>query len=122
MKFLARLLVVLVAALHAGFGALEMFLWEAPAGLKIFGQTPESAAASAVLAANQGLYNFFLAAGLFWAVLSSKKDVAVFFLLCVIVAGTFGALTAKMSILYVQAVPGALAILAVLTSGKWQSD
>ena len=102
-----------MAILHIGFLVLEMFLWTTPFGMKTFNLTPEFAAASAVLAANQGLYNGFLAAGLIWGLATRERAFAikVFFLVCVIVAGIFGAATAKMSILFVQALPAALALL-----------
>jgi len=118
LRAIAIVLVALVALLHAGFLVLEMFLWTAPFGLKTFNMTPEVAASSAVLAANQGLYNGFLAAGLVWGLFSKTNGTAikVFFLGCVIVAGVFGAATAKPSILFVQALPAALALLAVLIS------
>jgi putative membrane protein len=119
-KAIANILVALVALLHAGFLALEMFLWTTPFGLKTFNMTPEVAASSAVLAANQGLYNGFLAAGLVWGLVAKTNATAikVFFLGCVIVAGIFGAATAKPSILFVQALPAALALLAVLASRR----
>ena len=93
-----------------------MFLWTKPAGLRAFGQTQATANASKVLAANQGLYNGFLAAGLLWSLTLSVDGsrVAVFFLACVLVAGVYGAITASKKILYVQAVPAALAMAAVL--------
>ena len=120
MKLLAILLVALVALLHLGFLTLEMFLWTTPFGLKTFNMTAEVAASSAVLAANQGLYNGFLAAGLVWGLFAKENGVAIkmFFLGCVIVAGIFGAATAKPSILFVQALPAALALLAVLASRR----
>jgi len=103
----------LVAALHICFLVLEMFLWDKPAGLKVFGQTPEQARSSKVLAANQGLYNGFLAAGLIWGLAqgSSGHEILTFFLCCVLLAGLFGALTASRRILYVQAMPAALGLL-----------
>jgi putative membrane protein len=118
MRFLAILLTALVALEHVGFMVLEMFYWTAPIGLKTFGMTPEGAATSATLAANQGLYNGFLAAGLVWALISGKMDVRIFFLGCVIVAGIFGAATAKPTILIVQAVPAALALLFSLLASR----
>ena len=120
MNVLASLLVALVALAHAGFLVLEMFLWTTPFGLKTFGMTEEFAKASAVLAANQGLYNGFLSAGLVWGLLARKNGFAikVFFLACVVVAGSFGAATAKLSILYVQALPAALALLLVLLAHR----
>ena len=116
MRIIALLLVAIVALSHVGFLVLEMFLWTDPVGYRIFGTTPEFANQSAVLAANQGLYNGFLAAGLLWGLISGRRDLKAFFLACVIVAGVYGGLTAKMSILYVQALPGLLALLAVLAT------
>ena len=112
---IAAVLVALVALLHLYFLVLEMFLWDKPMGLKTFGNTPEFAAASKVLAANQGLYNGFLAAGLLWGLSMGAAGHAVelFFLGCVIVAGLYGAATASRKILFVQALPGALAFIAV---------
>ena len=120
MRVIANVLVTLVAALHAGFLVLEMFLWTTPFGLETFHMTPEVAASSKVLAANQGLYNGFLAAGLVWGLFAKANatSIKVFFLGCVIVAGVFGAATAKPSILFVQALPAALALLAVLVSRR----
>ena len=105
---LANLLVALVAVLHLGFLVLEMFLWTTPFGLKTFGLTREFAEQSRALAANQGLYNGFLAAGLIWGLLSQQNGFAiqVFFLACVIIAGLFGAATAKTTILFIQALAG----------------
>lgn len=113
---LANVLIGLVALLHVYFLVLEMFLWDKPFGRKTFGLTPEFATASKALAANQGLYNGFLAAGLVWG-LSLGADggaVKVFFLACVIVAGIFGAVTVNRKILFVQAVPAAIALAACL--------
>jgi len=112
---IAVLAVLVVAALHVYFLILEMFLWTKPMGLKTFGMTPERAAMTASLAANQGLYNGFLAAGLVWGLLlgAAGFGVQVFFLLCVIVAGVFGAATAKRSILYIQALPALVALILV---------
>lgn len=118
MRFAAGAAVVIVAALHLGFLALEMFFWEQPLGLRVFSMTPDQAAASAVLAANQGLYNGFLAAGLVWGLVAGKRDVQVFFLLCVIVAGLFGGYTAKPTIYVTQALPGAVALLLVIGSRR----
>lgn len=114
MNTLAGLLVFLVALIHAGFAVLEMFLWTGPIGQRVFGQTPEFMNTTAVLAANQGLYNLLLAGGLAWAAFSGRRDLRVFFLTCVIAAGVFGAMTAKLTILYTQAAPAALALLIVL--------
>lgn len=118
MKIVSQLLVLFVAILHIGFLILEMFLWDHPVGYKIFATTPEFAAASATLAMNQGLYNGFLAAGLIVGIV--KKDLAfkVFFLSCIIVAGIFGAITAKISILFIQASPALLALIFVLLAEK----
>jgi putative membrane protein len=116
MNLVANLLVVIVAILHLGFLVLEMFLWDHPFGRKTFKMTPEYSKASASLAANQGLYNGFLAAGLVWGVITANIPVQLFFLICVIVAGIYGGFTAKRSILYMQALPGLLALTAVLLS------
>jgi putative membrane protein len=110
----AYVLVGLVAALHLYFLVLEMFLWTKPLGRRTFGNTPEFAEASKVLAANQGLYNGFLVAGLVWGLVAQRYDVCVFFLACVIVAGVYGAITVSSRILVVQAVPALLALGAVL--------
>jgi putative membrane protein len=112
----ANALVAFVALQHLGFLVLEMFLWETPFGMRVFGTTPEFASASAPLAANQGLYNGFLSAGLLWSLARGRDAFAlkVFFLLCVIAAGVFGALTAKTSILFVQAMPALLALTLVV--------
>ncbi len=113
---IANMAVGLVALLHLYFLVLEMFFWNKPLGRRVFGLTPEFAQASAVLAANQGLYNGFLAAGLLWGIgLGQAGDaIKIFFLACVIVAGVFGALTANRKILWVQALPGAVALILVL--------
>jgi putative membrane protein len=114
----ANVVVGLVAVLHVYFLVLEMFLWDKPAGLRAFGQTLEAARASKVLAANQGLYNGFLAAGLFWGLSlgAAGTAVKVFFLVCVLVAGLFGAATASRKILFVQALPAAIGLALVLLS------
>ncbi len=122
MKILSKILVGLVAALHTWFLILEMFLWTHPIGLKTFAMTAEVAAASATLAANQGLYNGFLVAGLLWGLLSKKRDVVIFFLSCVIVAGVYGAATAKFSILFIQALPAALALVLTFLSAPKQEE
>ena len=116
MRIIALLLVAVVAFSHAAFLVLEMFYWNDPTVREILGTTPEFAAASTALAANQGLYNGFLAAGLLWGLFSGRRDLKVFFLCCVIAAGVYGGLTAKMSILYVQGVPALAALLAVLST------
>ena len=112
MRFIALALTALVAALHVGFMVLEMFYWTEPFGLKTFNQTLEVAKQSAVLAANQGLYNGFLAAGLVYALVTRKTDVRYLFLIFVMIAGVYGAWTAKPTILFVQALPAFLAALA----------
>jgi putative membrane protein len=118
MRTIAQILVAVVALLHAYFLVLEMFLWTKPAGRRAFGTTQEQAEQSKVLAMNQGLYNGFLAAGLFWglALGAAGTGVKVFFLACVIVAGLFGAATASRKILFVQALPAAIALVLVLLS------
>ena len=112
----ANIVVALVALLHVYFLVLEMFLWDKPLGLRTFRQTPESAAVTKVLAANQGLYNGFLAAGLFWGLTlgAAGFSVKVFFLLCVIVAGLYGAATVGRKILFVQALPAAIGLALLL--------
>jgi putative membrane protein len=119
MNAVANGLVVLVALEHVWFMALEMFLWTKPVGLRTFRQTEEKARSSAALAANQGLYNGFLAAGLLWGVWlgSAGYSFKVFFLGCVVVAGLYGAATSSKKILFVQAIPGALALALVLVAG-----
>lgn len=115
MIWIANLLVALVAMLHVYFLVLEMFLWQKPLGLKTFRNSPAKAAETAVLAANQGLYYGFLAAGLVWGLLHSAPafgfQIKAFFLLCVIVAGVYGAATVSRRILYVQAAPAAIALI-----------
>jgi putative membrane protein len=116
MSIAANVVVALVALLHVYILVLEMFLWDKPVGLRAFGQTLEAATASKVLAANQGLYNGFLAAGLFWGLSlgPAGTSVKVFFLACVLVAGLYGAATASRKILFVQAVPAAIGLVLVL--------
>src|SRR5260370_36333530 len=115
MIWITNRLVALVAALQVYFLALEMFLWTKPLGLKTFRNSIEKATDSAVLAANQGLYNGFLAAGLVWGLVQGTPGFAfqikVFFLLCVIVAGVYGAVTVSRRILIVQAAPAAVALI-----------
>ena len=115
MTTIANVLVGLIALLHIYILVLEMFFWDKPAGLRAFGQTREAAAASKVLAANQGLYNGFLAAGLFWGLSlgAAGSGGKVFFLGCVLVAGLNGAATASRRLLFVQAVPAAIALALV---------
>ena len=116
MSLTVQILIGIVAALHLYFLVLEMVLWEKPAARRAFGFTPEFAAATKTLAANQGLYNGFLAAGLIWSVLGGGVAVAVFFLSCVVIAGLFGALTVSRKILWVQALPAAVALALLLLS------
>jgi putative membrane protein len=117
MIILANVLVVIVAILHIGFLVLEMFFWDQPFGRERLRMTPEYSKASASLAANQGLYNGFLAAGLIWGLTMGDASVKIFFLICVIIAGVFGGFTARRTILYVQALPGLLALVAVYLVG-----
>lgn len=114
---LATLLVALVAIIHLAILVLEMFLWEASAGRRAFNLSADFARQTRVLAANQGLYNGFLAAGLAWGLWLGVPgvQVVIFFLACVLAAGIFGALTASRKILYIQALPALLALVAVLT-------
>ena len=113
MSLLSNSLVVVVAVLHIGFLALEMFFWDHPFGRKRFRMTPEYSRASASLAANQGLYNGFLAAGLIWGLVTGDASIKLFFLVCVVIAGIYGGLTTRRSILAIQALPGLLALMAV---------
>ncbi|MBX3290437.1 MAG: DUF1304 domain-containing protein [Acidobacteria bacterium] len=113
MKILAVILTALVALEHIGILILEMFFWDHPVGQRIFGMTPEISASSATLAANQGLYNGFLAAGLIWGLLAGRRDVKIFFLACVVIAGIFGGITAKTSIMFTQGLPALIALAAV---------
>lgn len=122
MTTIANIAVLLVALLHVYFLVLEMFLWDKPFGLRTFGMTPELAAASKKLAANQGLYNGFLAAGLLWGLWmgAAGYPTKIFFLAGIIVVGVFGAWTVNRKILWVQAFPGAVAIvLVVLSENLW---
>lgn len=118
MNLMADLVVALVALLHGYFLVLEMFFWTHPVGLKAFGQTLEAAQASKVLAANQGLYNGFLAAGLVWGLWQGEHGLGtkVFFLGCVLVAGVYGAATANRKILFIQALPAALGLMLLVAS------
>jgi putative membrane protein len=112
MSTIANIVIAVVALLHLYFLILEMFLWDKPAGLRAFGQTQAAATASKVLAANQGLYNGFLAAGLIWGLSrgAAGMEVKLFFLCCVLIAGLYGAATASRKILFVQALPAALGL------------
>ena len=114
MSILAIVLVLLVALLHLYFLVLEMFLWTRPMGLKVFRQSIEKAEQSRVLAANQGLYNGFLAAGLVYGLATGSREFCLFFLACVVVAGIYGAATVNRRIFFVQALPALLAIAALL--------
>ena len=117
---LANILIALVALLHLYFLVLEMFLWDKPFGRKTFGLTPEFATASKALAANQGLYNGFLAAGLVWGLIADDPTgyrVQIFFLSCIVVAGVYGAATANRRILFAQALPAAVSLAAVIAAG-----
>ena len=118
MSTAANIVVALIAALHVYILVLEMFLWDKPAGMRAFGQTQAAATATKVLAANQGLYNGFLAAGLVWGLSlgAAGTSVKVFFLCCVLVAGLYGAATASKKILYIQAVPAAIGLALVFLS------
>ncbi|MCW0373789.1 DUF1304 domain-containing protein [Xanthomonas sacchari] len=114
MILLASILVGAVALLHVYILVLEMVLWTRPLGMKVFRNSPEKAQATRVLAANQGLYNGFLAAGLAWGLVVQRVDVMLFFLGCVVVAGLYGGWSVSRRIVFVQALPAALAIAAVL--------
>ncbi len=118
MKRLAAYVTAFVALSHVGIMILEMFFWDHPVGREIFGMTPEVSASSAVLAMNQGLYNGFLAAGLIWGLMAGQRDVKLFFLACVVVAGIFGGLTAKTSIMFTQGLPALIAFALVYMSAK----
>ena len=113
---LANVVVAVIALLHVYILVLEMFLWDKPQGRRAFGLTQEFATASKALAANQGLYNGFLAAGLFWGLSlgSAGTSIKLFFLGCVLVAGLYGAATANKKILFIQAIPAAIGIALVL--------
>ena len=119
MPLAANVAVALMAALHVYILVLEMFFWARPVGLRAFGLKPDFAQATQVLAANQGLYNGFLAAGLVWGLLlgPAGQSVKIFFLGCIIVAGLFGAVTSSRKILFVQTVPGSIALALVLLAG-----
>ena len=118
MKAIADVVTGFVGLSHIGFLVLEMFFWDHPVGRRIFGMTPEVSTSSATLTANQGLYNGFLAAGLLWALWADRRELKVFFLGCVIVAGVFGSLTAKTSILFTQALPAAFALALGLVAAR----
>jgi putative membrane protein len=116
MYILATVLILLVALLHLYFLVLEMFLWTKPLGLKVFRQSADKAEQSKVLAANQGLYNGFLAAGLLYGVATGSREFELFFLACVVVAGLYGAATVNKRIFFAQALPALLAIGVLLAA------
>ena len=118
MSIIANIVVGLIAIVHVYILVLEMFLWDKPPGPRAFGQSPEHAAISKKLAANQGLYNGFLAAGLVWGLILGPAGgpVKLFFLCCVLAAGVYGAATANRRILFIQAIPAALGLVLVLLS------
>ena len=118
MLTISNIFIGLIAFLHIYILVLEMFLWDKPVGLRAFGQTQAAAAASKVLAANQGLYNGFLAAGLFWGLSLGVAGTSVkfFFLCCVLIAGLYGAATANRKILFIQAIPAAIALILLSLS------
>lgn len=112
----AQVLIALIALLHVYFLILEMFLWDKPLGLKIFGNSLDKAKLTKVLAQNQGLYNGFLAAGLFWSLCAPATyatALANFFLGCVLIAGIYGGITASKKIIYIQAIPALVALIAL---------
>ncbi len=118
MAFAANLVIALIGLLHVYILVLEMFLWDKPAGLRAFHQSLETARASKALAANQGLYNGFLAAGLFWGLIlgTAGHDVKLFFLACVLIAGLYGAATVARRIVFIQALPATIGLALVLAS------
>ena len=118
MILLSQVVVAFVAILHVYFLILEMFLWDRPIGLRAFSQTKASATSSKILAANQGLYNGFLAAGLIWGLLlgAAGHQILLFFLSCIMIAGFFGAITVGRKILYIQALPATIGLTLVLLS------
>ncbi len=118
MDFIANTVVALIALLHVYILVLEMFLWTSTTGRRAFGLTVEFAQSTRVLAANQGLYNGFLAAGLLWSLLSESHgfELKLFFLTCILIAGVYGAITANKKLLFVQAVPSLIALLLVIAA------
>lgn len=120
MDIISKILIAVVALEHFYFLYLEMFAWTKPRTLKAFGMTAEAAEASKTLAANQGLYNGFLAVGLIWSIIYPEwaigAQIAIFFLVCVLVAAVYGGMTAKRTILYIQGAPALIALIAVLVS------
>jgi putative membrane protein len=120
MSIAASIIIGLVALIHIYIVVLQMFLWDKPAGLKAFRQTKEAAAITKVLAANQGLYNGFLAAGLLWGLAKGEAgfEFKMFFLICVFVAGLYGAATFSKKILYIQSMPALIGIILLYLSAK----
>lgn len=116
MTAVTNLIIAVIAILHLGFLVLEMFFWNHPLGRQTFGMTKEVSESTATLAANQGLYNGFLAAGLLWGLISGDFSVKLFFLLCVLIAGMYGGFTAKRSILYIQAFPALIGLILLYFS------
>ena len=118
MELFINLLVLFVAIEHMGFLYLEMFLWTKASGRKIFGHTKEDAQKTKILAANQGLYNGFLSAGLLWGLLHPSVEVGsqivLFFLICIVIAGVYGGVTAKRTILYMQALPAFITLILIV--------
>ncbi len=113
MKTLSVLFVGIVALIHINFLILEMFLWQTPFALKLFEMTPEQAQFSAPFVANHGLYNGFLAAGLLWGLIKQQQSFLIFFLGCIIIAGTYGGIVDDLAILFTQALPATIALLLV---------
>ena len=118
MYWIADLIIICIALEHIYFLVLEMFLWDKPVGLRVFGLTKEAATSSRVLAANQGLYNGFLAAGLIWGLILGPEGcpIKLFFLVCISIAGIFGAVTVNKRILLVQAVPAVVGLILLLAA------
>ena len=118
MKFFAGFMTFLVALLHLGIMVLEIFFWNHPVGQKIFSMTAEVAQSSEVLAMNHGLYNSFFGFGLLWGLISGNQSLKVFLLICITIAGIFGGLTATVSVLYIQALPGFITLLLVIKAKR----
>jgi putative membrane protein len=118
MLLIADIIIFFIAILHISFLVLEMFFWDKPVGLRLFGQSIENAKKSKILASNQGLYNGFLAVGLFWGIMLGADGISIkfFFLSCIIVAGIFGSITVNIKILFVQALPAIIALILILIS------
>ena len=118
MKSFAGFMTFLVALLHLGLMVLEMFFWNHPVGQKIFSMTAEVAQSSEVFAMNQSLYNSFFGFGLIWSLISDNQSLKVFLLICITIAGIFGGLTATVSVLYIQALPGFITLLLVIKAKR----